>query len=454
MNEYRKVVWFGKLLLLFLILILMLKLASRISQARVIDTHKSLWKAIDYPNQKLEPFEPNFLELKQLLLQPWTVRTRDMGHAQEIQLFCGEETIDIQDPWTYYLCTRHDDKQLSMLPRSMFTVLFHYISNACVTPATSQDHVLSVLRDMKSLKYEWTQVEQRLILLTFQKCSAIAVPSNMIDYVSRWPVSDTQKVSFYLLLCRRYQQLGSEEECSTVFGYMLEKGLHAKSPDPMVEFCLGLDGDRDLTLHRLLHALVEHDIPIDPLLYSRVLDKTCKSFDNIRMTEYMLKMYISQQMQDPVHFQALLEQCKRNKLYKEAHLLWCYGSSFKCPIRRLHRVFLPVQTCMLYCDILLSQKREAEASLIIRNMLAFLPLPNRKGRPLRHSPFFDIHGEFLLLCLKHACYSLFQQYLELIQDTQLPLSVELKKEITLRMHEISKSELVAHSSPLGYELDE
>jgi hypothetical protein len=427
----------------------MLKLASKIAQTRVIDTHKSLRKVIEYPMQKREPFEPNFSDLKQLLLQPWTIKTRDVGNTQEIQLFCGQETVDVQDPWTYYLCTRHDDKHLSMLPRSMFTILFHYISNACVTPATCQDHVVSVLRDMKSLQYEWTLVEQRLILLTFQKCSVISLPLNVIDYVSRWPVSETQRVEFYLLLSQRYKELGFQEGITAIFTHLMDRNCHAGFADRMVEFCLSLDMDKDSTLVRLLQALVNSGISIDPLLYSTVLENSCESFDNVRTTELLVKMYVAQNMQDPIHFQLLLEQCNRNKLYKEAHVLWCYGSSFKCQIRRLHRVFLPVQSCMLYCDILLSQKREAEASLVFRSMLASLPLPNRKGKPLRHSPFFDIHGQFLLLCLKHASVSLFQQYLELIQDTQLPLSEELKYEITTQMQTLSRKELLLDHSRLN-----
>jgi hypothetical protein len=284
--------------------------------------------------------------------------------------------------------------------------------------------------DMKLLRLELTILDFRLLILSFQKCQLLFKPIEILEYSSQWPLHRQELFRFLMLLCERYLEIAHHNGYELVIQFMIESGYLVDHFDAMVEFGLKVDMERYPLLENVLYAMMNSNIEIPPLLYTQIVEKAVDILDNEKIMSLLFQIYVKQGMVDPIHFQTFLLHFKTKKKYREAHLLWCYGSRCKHREKQLTVVFLPVETCLLYCDILLSQKKTEEASLVFRGMLATLPSPNRKGKQLRNCDFVDIHGQFLLLCLDHACHDLFQDYVEMIHDCQIPLSKQIIDKIT------------------------
>jgi hypothetical protein len=432
-----------------------------VPKTRIIDSHKSVPRLVQFPSpvHRNDIFQHNWTLLKQRLVQE-TCKPIEFETIREIEVVpthvfpqhdnhnhndhIDDEGVDDplwQDPWTLYLCSTHSHNTSITIPRNLFTMIIHYISNSITSPPTLNDRIVRILSDLKNTQWELSELEIRLLVLSVQKCRLMETPGRLLDVCLKWPMDRDELFRFLVLILRRYVELNDDDDRGRgggghlILNCLIENGFLKDYHVDILTFCVNVDINKYPLIPPVLKQMLQDNLEIPPLLYSQLLSKSFHIVDNDTIIDYLLELYMKQEMHDPVHFQFLLQHCRDRKKYRMADMVWSFGNQYRYDGRkkkRRKRVFIDVPTCLLYCDILLSQKRMDEASLVFRGIVATLPNPLKKGSRKNNNnngSMVDLHGLFLSLCIDHGCIELFKEYLALIHDSQINISQQTINEM-------------------------
>ena len=386
-------------------------------------------------------------KLKQLLRNPEVIpRMVGINHPARNDSQLLKFQFDLDEPWLYYKSIAHDTKQLKAIPRNMFSFVFSYIEQTATTLPTCIERYDSIMMDLYIAGHALLEEELSAIVNSFTTLNVNV--DELLKKWDDWPIVDWKvdghsakklvSTQFLTFLVKRYGELGESAGIETILLHSLDGKYLPVNDDNLItakNFKLfdGVEILSDRLRVSILNASVSQMLPKNSPLPRKVLasfalnsvlidwemQKTVASYLNevfdATLAQKVILILIHSLMKsrncNADLNQTILNHCKRFRLYIEADILWLYATKIKKWKERITRIFVPLETTVMYCEMLLDQGREKEAVQWFWKHMA--RLPNRIRRDLK------VHHEFLALCSTRKCLVAYELHHAALKDVRL-----------------------------------
>ena len=416
--------------------------------------------------QKLSRMIVDHSKLKSLLkapeIIPLTISLNNSSFTDFYKL--GANATSQDQAWIYYKCITHDQKQLKSLPRNLFTSLCGYIEETVSTLPTCMEKYETFMTDLYIAGHLIQLEEMESIINTIQKVNV--EPLDFLSILNEWPIADWQLggystrrmviMQFMTLMVAKYGETGNSLGIETILQHCLKNGYlesssrknetqgsdkSGKDSDSSLEKLECNESNNPLVVQALCEALVDASISKmfegnNPICYKVLstlilnhIDLSFKSQKSVslildsvtdpklaqKIVLMLIHSFVKSDNRNSDLASYLFKQCQRFKLFKEADLLWLHSSQIKKWKQRITRVFIPLETTILYCELLMEQQREIEAVEWFWKHLARLPNKIRCD--------LDLHQQFLQKCSSYQCLQAFEMHDSAIKDVNIHVKI-------------------------------
>ncbi|KAJ2993294.1 hypothetical protein HDV02_002508 [Globomyces sp. JEL0801] len=357
---------------------------------------------------------------------------------------------NMNDPWSYYLCIRHDKQKLQEIPRELFSYMIHYIVMINTTPTIFFDQIQTILQDMDFVKHKLAIIDWKLIFIALQKCHLVNDYQLIFTEMDNWAL---------------YQEPYEDKELkySTIVDYLVAHYCKNKSIVVLSQFLPFLtenfpklflllktdimnyisqhstfrnESNGSQVLECTNHILkctfqyqsylkLQHYVELIHILHDNlqyVDDCECKQYElTKRSVLEMVKYQISHQpIKNPLTIMIYFKILDHFRLIDHIETLYNHI------LDRKFNYFIPLELTFMYIDLLLKFGLQDSATHYFRSFISKLPLKHRRlMRPIQP----DYHARFIKLCLDRDCIPSAFRHCQVMFDCKIGLDDDTLKRL-------------------------